>query len=116
MSDEAVNAQVDRVLEVVGYAIHPDDLDAVRVELFDVLRPMTLADYGLERGDKVKFHRSGRVTAVEGTALDVNRDGSLLVMDGLSKFQRSILPGSVQRQTLGPRGGRVWVPVELVEP
>lgn len=71
---------------------------------------ITLDDYLLEAESRVRFLKLGKTQAYwEGEALWTNDDGSIEVR--VNGTTRSIYPSRLEKEVIGPRGGRSWVPV-----
>jgi len=68
----------------------------------------TLTDYGLERGDTVRFRPPLRPTGnwQYGTVRSVNKDGSVEI--GTPTGIRAILPIHLEAKRTGPKGGTQW--------
>lgn len=114
--ENLVNAVMDVIDPYLGPGSarlrHRKDIhaDAIRQAVTKILTPPSLEDYGLQRGEQVRYIAHGKARARPARVTGINRDGSVLLATD-SGATRSILPESLQREKAGPRGGKSWVPV-----
>lgn len=71
----------------------------------------TLATYGLEYDEPVRFRRSEGQTWDFGKARGIERDGSIGLRDEYSGASRAIYAHLIQKQIRGVRGGKKWIPI-----
>lgn len=75
--------------------------------------------YGLDKGEEIRWQYTHGGSWYTGTAVGVNKDGSLrAVLDGGFKAfwpgsQEDELHPAVERKGIGPRGGTVWLSLEV---
>ncbi len=67
-----------------------------------------LATIGLGEGDAIRFRRSDGGRWIPGTAVALEPDGSLGLIDARGR-RRSIPVAEVEVACRGPRGGRIWL-------
>jgi hypothetical protein len=72
-----------------------------------------LVELGLVRGDVVRFRNGPTSRWREATVERRERDGSVGLRDGRGAA-RAIPVGQLEVRRRGPRGGRVWEPLEAV--
>lgn len=75
------------------------------------LENMTLADYGLVVDEEVRFRSHLDSGWATGKARQIERDGSIGLIDSYNGGARAIPADRVQRKQPGVRKGFKWVPI-----
>lgn len=70
----------------------------------------SLAELGLEAGDRVRFRRREQDRWREGVVERREKDGSIGIRDGKGA-SRAIVADRIEVRGRGPRGGVIWEPL-----
>lgn len=73
-----------------------------------------LEKIGIKKYETLRFKEHGLEVYTLGKAFDIAKDGSVSLYSADGGGWRSIMPEKLQRQVVGPRGGRKWEPIKSV--